>query len=279
MLRLRLFFTVVLTIHAQTVHVDAKGPANGNGSAQAPFNNIPAAVAYANALKGSATIHVGPGRYEITDTIRIEKGLTLQGSNELEIDEQGWPTGNLVDHANETRIVGGPALTTVLISAGKAGEVIEGVKLQGLTLQSGPRNGNVLDFARVQNFEVRDSILMGFTTLPAFSGSGINTFASSGTIRDTYTTRLLGAAFIGAGYPGSPAEVVFRGNRAVGNWLGVFLVGTSDGITERGDQLYAEVRENDLSNNYEKRPSAGIRILLKGNEALGPRSEERRVGK
>ena len=269
--KLLLVFSITLAMHAQTIHVDAQGPANGNGSAQSPFNSLPAAVAYANTLEGSPAIHVAPGRYELTDTLRIEKGLTLQGSNELEIDEQGWPTGNLVDPAKETRIVGGPALIGVLISAGKAGEVIEGVKLRGLTFQSGPRNGNVLDFARVQDFEVRDSILTGFTTLPAMAGSGINTFASSGTIRGTYTTRLLGAAFIGAGYAGSPAEVVFRGNRAVGNRVGIFLVGTSDGITEPGDQLYAVVRDNDLSYNYEQRPSAGIRVIVKGTEHIsGP---------
>jgi hypothetical protein len=111
---------------------------------------------------------------------------------------------------------------------------------------------------------------MGSTLLATGSGSGINTFASSGTIRGTYTTRLLGAAFMGAGYPGSPAEVTFRGNRAVGNRVGIFLVGTSDGITEPGDHLLAVVRDNDLSDNNNQRASAGIRILVKGRENLGP---------
>ena len=270
MYKVLLALSLALALRAQTIHVDAKGPANGNGSARSPFNNIPAAVARANVLGSAPTINVEPGRYEISDTLRIENGLTLQGSEELEIDAQGWPTGNLVDPANETRIVGTAGLLAkVMISVGKDGHVIHDVKFRGLTIEGGPGDGNVLDFARVQDFEVRDTILIGSSQLTTGSGSAINTFASSGTIKATYTTRLLGAAFIGAGYPASPAEVTFKGNRAVGNRIGIFLLGTSDGITEPGDHLSAVVRDNDLSNNNNQRASAGIRILVKGRETLG----------
>jgi hypothetical protein len=95
----------------------------------------------------------------------------------------------------------------------------------------------------------------------------IDTYASSGTIRRNYTTRLQGAAFIGAGYAQSPAFVVFRKNRSVENVVGAYLVGTSDGITEPGDQLYAEVRDNDLSRNTAGNRT-GLRIVIKGLEAL-----------
>ena len=268
--KLLLVLSMTLAMQAQTIHVDAQALPNGNGSAQAPFNNIPAAVAYANTLKGSPNIHVAPGRYVIANTLLIEKGLTLQGSDELEIDTEGWPTGELVDPAQETRIVGMATLAgRPMISAGKSGQVINNVKFRGFTFEAAPINSSILDFARVQDFEVRNCIMIGSLIGSSDLAGAINTFASSGTIRDNYMTRLLGAAFMGAGYAGSPADVTFRGNRGVHNREGILLLGTSDGITEPGDHLNATVRDNDLSDNNNQRNSAGIRILVKGRETLG----------
>ena len=255
-----------------TIFVDDDAPANGNGSPQSPFNNIGAAVAYANGLAGHApTIHVNPGRYELSDTIRIERSLTLQGANELEIDSQGWPTGNLLVPSNETRIFGRAALgTRTMIVAGKDGQVIRDVKVRGFTIEDDSEEGHILDFARVQGFEARDNIFMGTGLLPGGNHAGVQSFASSGIIRNNYFTRLLVAASIGAGYPGSQGEVTFRGNRSVQNRIGLFLVGTSDGIAEPGDQLYALVQDNDISENNNSRASAGIRIMIKGREDIGP---------
>jgi hypothetical protein len=255
-----------------TIFVDDDGPANGNGSPQSPFNNIPAAVAYANTLGGQApTIHVKPGRYEISDTIRIERSLTLQGESELEIDSLGWPTGNLLVPSNETRIFGRAALgAKTMIVAGKDGQVIRDVKVRGFTIEDDSEGGHILDFDRVQGFEVRDNIFMGTGLLPGGDHVGVQSFASSGTIRNNYFTRLLAAASIGAGYPGSPGEVTFRDNRSVENRIGLFLVGTSDGIAEPGDQLYVLVRDNDISENNNQRASAGIRFFMKGREDIGP---------
>jgi len=263
-----LVFFVVLATQAQTIHVDANGHPSGNGSSQKPFNNIPAAVALAKTLGGSPNIRLEPGRYEITDTLNIENGVTLQGSNELVIDGQGWPTGVLVDPTEETRIVGMPALADKpLINVGKTGQVIQGVRISGLTLEAAKGDGAILIFKRVQDFEVRDSILIGSTMIPNPKPVGIDAFASSGTIRDNYMSRLQGGAFISAGYAASPADVTFRDNRAVKNLLGIFLVGTSDGIPEQGNQLSVTIRDNDLSdNNAAQANSAGIRLLVKGRE-------------
>jgi hypothetical protein len=257
-----------LALQAQVIHVDDDASPGGDGSARKPFNNLPEAVAYANTASKNLTIHIAPGRYEVNETMHIQRGMTIMGSDLIELDSDELPTGNS-DPASETRIVGGDAIISTMISVGKNGEVIQDVKFSGLTLQNGKGNSAIIDFARVQDFEVRDCILLGWGPLPPVPGAGINTFASSGTIRNTYTTRLLAAALPGAGYPASPANIVFRNNRAVGNRIGVFLVGTSDGISEPGDQLNAEIRNNDLSGNFEQLPSAGMRIALKGTETAG----------
>lgn len=272
-LLLTLFHITTMAGLAQsTIFVDDDALANGNGSPQAPFSNIPAAVAYANTMSGHApTIHVKPGRYEISDTIRIERSLTLQGENELELDSLGWPTGNLLVPSNETRIFGRAALLArPMIVAGKDGQVIRDVKVRGFTIEDDSEQGHILDFARVQEFEVRDNIFMGPGLLPGGNHAGVQSFASSGMIRNNYFTRLLVAASIGAGYPGSPGEVTFRGNRSVQNRIGLFLLGTSDGIAEPGDQLYVLVHDNDISENNNQRASAGIRFFIKGREDIGP---------
>lgn len=98
--------------------------------------------------------------------------------------------------------------------------------------------------------------------------TGIDTYASSGTIRRNYAGPLQGSAFIGAGYAQSPAHVVFQKNRTVGNVVGVYLVGTSDGITEPGGQLYADVRDNDIRDSVPTGNGTGIRIIVKGTETL-----------
>lgn len=265
-------FTAMAGLAQSTIFVDDDAPANGDGSPQAPFNNIGAAVAFANTQSDHApTIHVKPGRYEISDTIRIERSLTLQGANELEIDSLGWPTGNLLVPSNETRIFGRAALLTrTMIVAGKDGQVIRDVNVRGFTIEDDSEQGHILDFDRVQGFEVRDNIFMGPGLLPGGNHAGVQSFASSGVIRNNYFTRLLVAASIGAGYPGSPGEVTFRGNRSVQNRIGLFLVGTSDGIAEPGDQLFALVQDNDLSENNNQRASAGIRMFIKGREDIGP---------
>lgn len=268
---LYLLFAASITIPAQTIHVDDDAAPGGDGSARRPFHRLQDAVAEANSRSKAPVIQMAPGTYELTETLKIENSMTINGSSELEFDFANLPTGRVADPSTETRIVASPELQRLMISVGKDGAVIRDVKLRRLVMQNSATNPNILDFSRVQNYEVRDCIFLGFGELASSPGSAINSFASSGMIRSTYTTRLLGAAFMAAGYPESPAKMVFRQNRAVGNRVGIFLQGTSDGIFEPGDQLEAEVRNNDLSGNFQQRASAGIRILTKGPETvLGP---------
>ena len=69
-----------------TIHVDVHGLPGGNGSGGHPFDNLPAAVALANNRPHDSNIHVAPGCYELLQTLRIERGMTIQGSGELELD-------------------------------------------------------------------------------------------------------------------------------------------------------------------------------------------------
>lgn len=253
----------------QTIYVDDNANPGGDGSATFPFQNLPAAVREANARNFKSKIQLAPGRYELNETLRIERGMSIVGSGQPQLDGKKLPTGLLQNGASESLIVSSPTMTQLMIFVGKDGEVIRDVKFEQLTLESGAGRPNIVDFARVQDFEVRECIFRGPAgPLTGTLGSAINTYASSGRIRSNYMTRLGGAAFLSAGNGGSPANVVFEENRAVGNRVGVFLVGTSDGIPEQGDQLDVEIRKNDISDNFALRPSAGIRMVVKGNESL-----------
>jgi Protein of unknown function (DUF1565) len=255
---------------AQNIYVDQNAQAGGNGSSSAPFKTIGPAVTYANSLTGTPTIRVAPGRYEVDATLNLQKTVTFRGSNVTITDSQGLSTG-AVQTGTEARIVGTVALgSNPLLVVGKDGQVIPSLEIRELTFEAGPGNGDIMDLKRVQNFMVRDSIFRGSMTLPAPTAApGISTFASSGEIRDNYMTSLLAGGFLSAGYPASPATVMFRDNRIVGNRNGVLLIGTSDGIPEAGNQLNATVRDNDISGNVSSTASTAIRIMVKGNEALG----------
>jgi len=115
----------------------------------------------------------------------------------------------------------------------------------------------------VQNASIRGNIFKG-----TLSNPGINFLASSGEIRDNYMFQLLAGAFVSGGYTASPANVIYSSNRSVHGRVGLFLVGTSEGITDPGDHLNIVVQHNDLSNNTAGN-SVGLRITIKGNEALG----------
>jgi hypothetical protein len=80
---------------------------------------------------------------------------------------------------------------------------------------------------------------------------------------------LLGGAFLSGGYATSPANLSVLNIRAMANRNGILLVGTSDGITEPGNQLTVSLVNSEMSNNTGNVASTGLRLLVKGNEALG----------
>jgi hypothetical protein len=108
----------------QIIHVNDNAPTGGDGTAAWAYNTIAAAVVRARVVGGDRTIKVEPGRYELESTITIDIPLDLLGSNVLEIDSNGWPTG-VVSPGTETRIVGLAALGThPILSVGRT----DGVK-------------------------------------------------------------------------------------------------------------------------------------------------------
>lgn len=250
-----------------TVHVDDDAAPGGNGSRRAPFRTVEAAVALANSLGERTTIKVAPGTYEVATSLVLTAPVALRGSTEWLI-AGGGPTGQALA-GTETRIIGAASLGgSPMLVVGAPGRVLDGVAISGVIFETSAAIGGLLEIRRVQNLTVHDNLFIG-TGSAAGSTPGLSTFASSGAIHDVYMTGLLGGAFLAAGYTDSPAVISFHDNRSVRNQNGLLLTGTSDGIPEPGDHLDVDVHDNDLSDNALNAAfSAGIRILLKGNEGL-----------
>src|SRR5438128_29186 len=141
------------------IHVDAAAEAGGDGSGRFPFNNIADALALANSL-GGAVVVVEPGQYPVSSTLHIQSPVDLRGSNVMEVDDAGWPTGSIVP-GTETRIVGTAALGAApLVSVGSsASGVIQGVQIRNFTFQSGPGRRDDVDFNRTQDYSLYDNVL------------------------------------------------------------------------------------------------------------------------
>ncbi len=247
------------------IHVDDDAKPGGDGSAKAPYNDIHDAVAAAEGLNG-AVVLVHPGRYEVNSTIRVQYSIDLRGSNVIVKDSNDWPTGT-VSPGSETRIVGTSALGfDALIAVSRSdGSVVPDVQIRNFTLES-RAGANTVDLMRAQRFNVRDNIMIGAGT------RGVFTAASSGVIVGNYFSVGGTGTIITAGYPASPADVEFVGNRSVHNGIGgVLLNGASYAVPEIADQLHAVVRANDLSENTSPLPNAfGIRIFVILRTVGGP---------
>jgi len=249
----------------KVIYVDANAPLGGKGTAAKPFNTIGDAVDRARTVGGDPIIKVEPGRYELASTIIIDIPLDLVGSNVMEIDSNGWPTG-VIQPGTETLVIGLAALGQLpLVSVGAPDPlVMNDVNIQGFTFEGGPGGGNDIDLKRVQNFSVSANVVTGPSPLPMTGTTitGIFPAASSGSIVGNYIAGEGCGTCITAGYPGSPAYLQFTGNRSVKNKNGGLLLnGSSFGIPEHGDQLNVLVLGNDLSENTDSN-SFGLRIYV-----------------
>jgi hypothetical protein len=253
------FRSELATAHARVViHVDDDAGPGGDGSARAPFHSIADAVGRAASVD-NALVVVAPGRYEVSSSIRIASPMELRGSNALEVDSDGMPTGSVVA-GTETRVVGTAALgPRPLISVGRSdGGVLTGIEIAGFSLECGPETGDGVDLARTQDYALHDNVITGRAAIGIFS------VASSGSIAGNYISVDGAGAIVAAGYAGSPSNVQFVGNRSVRNGNGgVLLNGSSFSLPETGDQLDVLVRGNDLSDNAAKPAfSFGLRIFM-----------------
>jgi len=248
--------TLALATQRVVIHVDADAAPGGDGSGRFPFNNIADALTLAGTL-GGAVVVVEPGQYPVSSTLRIQSPIDLRGSNVMEVDAAGSPTGSIAPET-ETRIVGTAALgTSTLVSvAPSAGGVLHGVEIRNLTFDSGPASGDDLSFNKTQGYSVHASAFRGQTA------NGIFSVASSGQIVGNYISVNVTGAAVAAGYPASPSSVEFTGNRVVRNIAGLVLIGSTSRVPETGDQLDVLVRNNDLSeNNRVLGFSFGLRIF------------------
>lgn len=245
------------------IHVDDDAAAGGDGSAGLPFNTLVDALSAANGIAGSVVIEVAPGVYRFDHSLVIERPLELRGSSVPVFGPDGLPTGDVVP-GTETRLVGTDSLGTdslgsdPLISVGRTdGVVISGVTISGFILAATTASNEVL-LTRVQNYSIRNNVF-----LPP-GNFGMHSIASSGVVTGNFFTGISTGAIFSGGYAASPSNVVFQGNRAVKNILGgVLLNGASLGIPELGDQLVANVQNNDLSGNIgSPNFSFGIRIFI-----------------
>lgn len=255
----------------RVIHVDDDAGPGGDGSGSSPFDNISDALALAASL-GGAVIVVEPGQYPVSRTLQIQSPIDLRGSNVMDVDDAGWPTGSIVP-GTETRIVGTAALGTgALVSVGSsASGVIQGVKIQNFTFDS-VGSGDDVDFNRTQGYSLFNNAFRGL------AANGIFSVASSGKIVGNYISVNATGAAVAAGYPASPSTLEFVGNRLVQNIAGLVLIGSTSRVPETGEQLDVLVRNNDLSeNNRVAGFSFGLRIFTI-NRPLGAAGDTQSTG-
>jgi hypothetical protein len=226
------------------LHVDAQAAPNGNGSGQAPFQDLDAAVTLANQL-GGARILVAPGRYDVNATIRVETPVFIIGSNVMQLDADGLPTGVLEPGTESTVVATSVLGANTLMIVGRAnGAVLQGVTIANLTFETVVKPAHFLEVTKTQGFAILNNNFRGPAPI------ALSTAGSSGHVRGNYISGAGCAACIMAGNPGSPAVVDVTGNRMVGNSNGgVLLNGSGTEIDELADELDATVAGNDLSDN------------------------------
>lgn len=244
------------------LHVNA-----GRSTSRNSFLSVASAVAHARKLSGPPDLHIvikiAPGSYSLSETLRLDiPNLTLRGSNEPQVDADGWPTGEL-SGGTETSLIATPALGAaplVLIEA-------DGVTVRNLSLSRPDAKDETLAVKFSRAFVVRNCTLIG----PAMAA--VSTAASSGIVAGNYIRGASCGACLAGGNAEWPAVVEFTGNRSVGNGNGALLL--SGGITLERPGIFNSLRftalRNDLSGNRAMpRFSFGIRMFSLRREPPDP---------
>jgi hypothetical protein len=196
-----------------------------------------------------------------TTPILIDVPLELRGSNAMEEDDFGWPTG-VIASGTETLVKVVPGLTANMQNMIRV--IADQVTVANLSLDANTSNqrGIQLALRRAQDFTVSGNRVTGQSFI------GINPKASSGKIIGNYITNVGAGTGIGAGNASFPAKVLFSGNRSVANsFAGSEVAAASD--SEAGsagdvlDSLSVTISENDLSNNTAMPGfSSGLRFFV-----------------
>jgi hypothetical protein len=243
------------TASGVVLHVDDDAMPGGNGTKKHPYSNLPEAVAAAHAVSGDVVIKVEPGDYALAETLVIDRPLDLRGSTEQVDGDDPWPTGEVVP-GTLTRVFSTNVSLAELIVVGRpAAPVLSDVTIQGFIFE-GTAAGISVFLARVQNYLIADNVFR------APANFGLVSVASSGHIKGNHFSGVGTGAILNGGYPESPSNVVFKGNRAVRNTIGgALLNGASIYIDELGDELDAVVQDNDLSENVGNQ-GFGLRVFV-----------------
>lgn len=250
------------------IHVDDDATPGGNGSGRFPYQNLPEAVAAAQAIAGVVAIKVEPGDYALAEPLVIDRSVDLLGSTEQVESDDPWPTGE-VAAGTRTRIFATNQLGSYsLVVVGRGdGSVLTGVRISGFVFE-GTATGSEVLLTRVQNYWVGDNVFRAPANFALWS------IASSGRVTGNHFSGVQTGAIFAGGYQASPANIVFTGNRSVRNNLGgALLNAASINIPELGDELNAIVRNNDLSDNaFNPNQGFGLRVVIVRRDLGAPGS-------
>jgi hypothetical protein len=263
-----------LVLGPLTLYVDGGADEGGDGSLLAPFRALQEAIGAARTASAQrdVIIDVAPlgdsDHYAIdpSDPIMLDFPVVLRGGTELVRDEDGFATGEVVE-GTETLLLSVPPLSGDEMMIWITADDVTVERLMISANEAGFGGFAAVNVFGADNFLIRDTLVTGQPFV------GIETTDASGAIRDNYITRVGCGSCIGGGPVDRPSQVLFEGNRSVGNQFGgVLLVGQLGrqdiGVgVANGGVLEATVRGNDLSDNTSLPGfSFGVRIFLSRDE-------------
>lgn len=239
---------------SQTLYVDCTAPLGGNGSKQAPFSTITAALPSARALSAGTrvTISIATGVCDKeTLPIELDFPVDLRGSRAPDLDGAGFPLGTqdrdtlvtwtppspvppAVLNLAFIRVTGADVRVSKLSIDGKIVPGAPGGFGAAATAPMGLLASGASDFVFDQLRIVRLRI-------------AVRAQGSSGRVRDSYFGTLGdGFALIG-GDPASVPTVVVSHNRIEDYWTGAFAVG---GTSPIGRAIRVVIEGNDTVTSY-----------------------------
>ena len=263
---------------SKSVYVDCAVAPGGNGSKDAPYPSITAALANARALAAvtRVTIAVAAG---ICDheafPIQLDFPVVVRGSRSPHVDEEALPL-NGQDH--DTVVTWVPPSPVPPSVAALAFFRITGsdVRISKLSIDGkiapGPFPGSFGPAATapigVLAHNAEDFVVDQLRIVR--TGGSVRTQGASGRIRDTYFGTVSAGIVLTGGDPAAPPTVVVTNNRIENYWTNGFAV---SGGGAAGPSLRVVVEGNDAVTSYVNTgPSnpAGVRIspILTGSPSL-----------
>jgi hypothetical protein len=240
---------------AKSVYVDCEAAPAGNGSKNAPFSSITAALAPAKAFSATSkvTISVASGICDQeTLPIQLDFPVVLQGARSPEMDEEGLPLNGQDQDTLVTwvppspvppsvaalpffRITGANVRISKLSIDGKIIPGTPGVVAPGATAPLGLLVQNAKDFTIDQLRITR-------------TGASVRTQGNaSGRIRDIYIGTVNAGIVLTGGDPTAPPMVMVTNNRIEDYWTGALALA---GAGAAGQSIRAVIEGNDTTTRF-----------------------------